>query len=690
MDLGLRMALSLQSALNATLLLVVLLLSVQLHTTTRRLQALEDAQGRDRIRSSAIGTDVGSLGTVPTTGRRSLAEEAEGNQQPAECYGADEVAMAALNASVALSQSHARLEAALANKANASAVLEQLSEKPDATAVSAQLEGEVDRSVLEAGLLGKADVAAVDALSADIESKASTEAVLEWLKSKANASVVEALSQAVLLKASADELSAVSAAVSEKADASAVAEQLAGKAELSVVLGLLSSKANASAMTALEQEKADATVVGALSTEVAGKAEQSELSSLASAIEDKAAASELAAVLVDMQALRDEVVELRATLATLSLGSCGDVNGPGGSVQPVTDADCGTGYIANPLASEARCAGPACDIENVAEDKAACCAAQASCGDADGVGNATSTVSDADCGIGYVYDPEAVDSLCVGTICDPGSVEADKAACCTALATCGDRDGEGPGVASVSDGDCGAGLIYNVSAAAMFCEAPVCNVSNGTADHLVCCGPYSDVPSCLSDVGDGPGSCLIYLRADARGMGTVTVAAGQSFEVHGGGQPLLEVEADWEVASGASLVLTDHRLLGGSGGAASMQSGGDVTLLRMEISSGTVTFSSSLTMTACILTSAELIGNTTSSLLSLSGGMLMGSTLSLGGGSATMGGSSVLVNSPVSITAATLSASQCELQSDGSSIPLMVESSGSATVTNVIFRSSAS
>eukprot|EP01046_Picozoa_sp_COSAG06_P024737 COSAG06_NODE_2034_length_7781_cov_9.499089_8_plen_56_part_01 len=56
-------------------------------------------------------------------------------------------------------------------------------------------------------------------------------------------------------------------------------------------------------------------------------------------------------------------------------------------------------------------------------------------------------------------------------------------------------------------------------------------------------------------MGDGPGSCMIYLRADARGLGAVTVASGQSFEVHGSGQSLLEVETDWEVASAASLVL---------------------------------------------------------------------------------------------------------------------------------------
>ena len=71
--------------------------------------------------------------------------------------------------------------------------------------------------------------------------------------------------------------------------------------------------------------------------------------------------------------------------------------------------------------------------------------------------NATSAVSDDDSGTGYMYDPDAAGSLRVGTICDPGSVEADKAACRTALATRSDRDGEEPGfrvlgIASVSDG----------------------------------------------------------------------------------------------------------------------------------------------------------------------------------------------------------------------------------------------
>ena len=113
-------------------------------------------------------------------------------------------------------------------------------------------------------------------------------------------------------------------------------------------------------------------------------------------------------------------------------------------------------------------------------------------------------------------------------------------------------------------------------------------------------------------------------------------------------------------------------------------------LLRVEIPSGTVTFSGALTVTDCALTSTQLIGTTASSVLVVSGGVLTGSEVSLSSGSATIQGSSVLVNSPISVTAAaTLGASQCELRSDGASVPLTIQSGGSATVTRVVFRSSA-
>jgi len=220
--------------------------------------------------------------------------------------------------------------------------------------------------------------------------------------------------------------------------------------------------------------------------------------------------------------------------------------------------------------------------------------------------------------------------------------------------------------------------------------------SVNTVAPLVCAGQsadsclsgYVDMPSCLADIATGMTSCFVYLQADARGLGTVTAATGRSFEVHGGGQPLLAIEADWEVVAAASLVLADLQLLGGRGGALAMHSTGDVTLLRVAISSGTIAFSSSLAVTECALTSTELTGSTASPLLSLSGGMLTGSTVSLSAGSAVLGGSCTLVNSPVSVTAGTVSVSACELQSDGSIVPLTIETGGSAVVTGGVFRSS--
>ena len=644
------------------------------------------------MRALAVGATLS--GRAPTSSpqvaggeHRSLAETTVGtggdvvDGGPA-CHNSSEVAMLALDAAIAVQQAHALLLAGLQTKA----------ERSNVTALAHDMhELSLSLQLLSSSIGRKADSDAVNTLSDAVNEKASAAEVVAQLDQKADHADVNALAAEVNEKAAKADTTADLRLKANQSDFDELAADVATKAEQSVLdtlSAVVNEKAAKADTTAALRLKANQSDFDALSTAVATKAEQSDLSSLASTIDDKAAASELAAVLVDMQALRHEVVELRAALATLSLASCGDANGPGGSVQPVTNADCGRGYIANPLASEARCAGPACDLENVAEDKVACCVAQATCRDADGEENATSALSDADCGTGYIYDPDSAGSLCVGTICDPGSVEADKAACCTALATCGDRDGEEPGITSVSDGDCGAGLIYNASAAAMFCEGPVCNITNGTADHSTCCGPYSDVPGCLSDVGDGPGSCMIYLRADARGLGVVAVDGGQSFEVHGGGHSLLEVEADWEVESTASLALAGLRLLGGSGGAAVIQSGGDVTLLRVEISSGTVSFSGALTVTDCALTSTQLISSTASSLLRISGGTLTGSEVSLSGGSVTIEGSSVLVDSPVSITAGILSLSQCELQSDGTFVPLTIESGGSAMVTSVVFRSS--
>ena len=209
-----------------------------------------------------------------------------------------------------------------------------------------------------------------------------------------------------------------------------------------------------------------------------------------------------------------------------------------------------------------------------------------------------------------------------------------------------------------------------------------------------CLSGYVDMPSCLADIASGMTSCFVYLRADARGLGAVTPGAGQSFEVHGAVDlaALLELQAGWVVASAASLVLADVRLVGGSGGVAavSVASGGELSLVRVEVESGgAVSFSGSVTVTECVLTGTDLIGSTSFAVLTLSGGTLTGLAVSMSGGFAVLGGSCVLVDSPVSIVAGTLSVSPRELRSDGSSVPLTVGRTGTATVTGVVFRSSA-
>ena len=118
-----------------------------------------------------------------------------------------------------------------------------------------------------------------------------------------------------------------------------------------------------------------------------------------------------------------------------------------------------------------------------------------------------------------------------------------------------------------------------------------------------------------------------------------------------------------------------------------VQAGGSLSLLRVETQSGAVTFSGALAVTGCALTNTQLVGSMATAALSISGGTLTGSSVILSAGSATLDSSCVLVNSPVSITAATLSGSQCELRSDGTTVPLAVESGGSVTLTGVVFRS---
>ena len=111
----------------------------------------------------------------------------------------------------------------------------------------------------------------------------------------------------------------------------------------------------------------------------------------------------------------------------------------------------------------------------------------ATCGDTDGGGGGAAAVSDGDCGAGFIYDSSASGSLCVGTACDVAGVVEDKTACCAAQATCGDANGEGAGVTAVSDSACGAGFLYDSSASAAFCAGTACDIAGTAADKTVCC-----------------------------------------------------------------------------------------------------------------------------------------------------------------------------------------------------------
>ena len=88
-------------------------------------------------------------------------------------------------------------------------------------------------------------------------------------------------------------------------------------------------------------------------------------------------------------------------------------------------------------------------------------------------------------------------ATCAGPVCDVANVAADRAACCIPLATCGDIDGAGPGTASASDVDCGLGFRYDATQSGAFCAGAACDVSGSGGDHATCCVPKSD--ACPND-----------------------------------------------------------------------------------------------------------------------------------------------------------------------------------------------
>jgi hypothetical protein len=211
-----------------------------------------------------------------------------------------------------------------------------------------------------------------------------------------------------------------------------------------------------------------------------------------------------------------------------------------------------------------------------------------------------------------------------------------------------------------------------------------------------CLSGYIDMPSCLADIATGMQSCFVYLQHDTGRLGAIVATAGQYFEVHGQQGARLQLQADWDVAAAASVTLADLRLLGsaGAGSQMSVVASGQLALHRVEMQDGQISFSGAISVVGCVLGSSQLLGTTESSSLALSGGTITGSTVNLSSGTATVDGGCVLANSPVRISgeegkSGTLTISEAELQSDGTGVPLTVESDGAATVATVVFRSTA-
>jgi hypothetical protein len=153
----------------------------------------------------------------------------------------------------------------------------------------------------------------------------------------------------------------------------------------------------------------------------------------------------------------------------------------------ITAADCGAGYGVRPGVADSLCAGTTCDISGIIADREACCSNVATCGDADGDGAGSAPIDSADCGTGMAYDSTAASSLCAGLTCDVAGTVADRTACCSNVATCGDTNGEAAGSDAATDADCGTGFRARSGASASACLSTVCDISGSAADKAACC-----------------------------------------------------------------------------------------------------------------------------------------------------------------------------------------------------------
>eukprot|EP01045_Picozoa_sp_COSAG04_P011487 COSAG04_NODE_741_length_10670_cov_20.643837_3_plen_504_part_00 len=198
--------------------------------------------------------------------------------------------------------------------------------------------------------------------------------------------------------------------------------------------------------------------------------------------------------------------------------TCHNKDGPGRGPWPwarVSDEDCGVGFIVNSANANEPCADPTgCNVDDSSADKATCCVAQATCGDKDGLGGGSDAVSDTECGLGLVYNAENAGANCAGVACnlDCRVGCADQATCCvSAHATCGDVSGVGghPNArTTVSDEDCGAGLVYNAANADHPCANPTsCDIDGSAADKAACC--RNQVATCGDKDGSGSSTSAV-------------------------------------------------------------------------------------------------------------------------------------------------------------------------------------
>eukprot|EP01046_Picozoa_sp_COSAG06_P012930 COSAG06_NODE_772_length_12432_cov_119.880159_13_plen_730_part_00 len=179
--------------------------------------------------------------------RKQDASDASGTTaMPPTCYGTDDIAMVALNASVALSQSHEQLrELLLSDASTRQELVERLGAKANTSAVDAQLRR-------------KAGVEEMVALSTRLEDTINMN--IRLLAAKANASTVAALSNA---------LANATAALADKAEESSVIARLASKAGIEAVQAALANKVDETRAAIWLGDKANATEVTALSATLA-------------------------------------------------------------------------------------------------------------------------------------------------------------------------------------------------------------------------------------------------------------------------------------------------------------------------------------------------------------------------------------------------------------------------------------